>query len=71
MKRSAGAVILCSFTTTVGYGSLIFSDQRALKSFGKLAMSGEIGCIIAALFFLPSLLRLWPQRKADPARAAD
>jgi hypothetical protein len=71
MKRSAGAVILCSFTTTVGYGSLIFSDQRALKSFGKLAMSGEIGCIIAALFFLPSLLRLWPQRKADAVRTAD
>ena len=55
---SGGAVALCSYTTTVGYGSMLFSDNQALQSFGRLAMSGEIACLVAALFFLPSLLHL-------------
>lgn len=56
--RSAGAVLLCSFTTVVGYGSLLYSDFQALVSFGKLAVVGEIACLYTAVFFLPSLLTL-------------
>ena len=59
VKRSGGAVALCSFTTTVGYGSLLVADNQALQSFGRLAMSGEITCIIGAMIVLPSLLHLW------------
>jgi len=42
----------------VGYGSMLFSDNQALQSFGRLAMWGEIACTITALFFLPSLLHV-------------
>jgi predicted RND superfamily exporter protein len=56
--RTAGAVLLCSFTTAVGYASLVFSDVQALESFGKLAVSGEAACAFAAVLFLPSLLAL-------------
>ncbi len=60
VRLSGGAVALCSYTTTVGYGSMLFSDQQALQSFGRLAMTGEIACLAGALFFLPALLKLWP-----------
>ena len=58
VSRSAGAVLLCSFTTIVGYGSLMLSDFQALESFGKLAVTGEIACVLAAVLFLPSVLAL-------------
>jgi predicted RND superfamily exporter protein len=53
---SGGAVALCSYTTTIGYASLLFSDNQALQSFGWLASSGEIACLIGALFVVPSML---------------
>ncbi len=58
VARTGGAVALCSYTTIVGYGSMLFSDNQALQSFGKLAMWGEIACTITALLFLPSLLHV-------------
>ncbi len=58
VKLHLGAVMLCSYTTAIGYGSLLFADNQALKSFGRLAMGGEIACVVAAAFFLPSLLHL-------------
>jgi uncharacterized protein len=59
VRRSGGAVALCSFTTTVGYGSLLVADNQALQSFGHLAMSGEITTLAAALFVVPALLHVW------------
>lgn len=70
VKRSGGAVALCSFTTTIGYGSLLFADNQALQSFGHLAMSGEILAISSALFVLPSLLHLWPPKKPEATPGA-
>lgn len=61
--RSAGAVMLCSFTTTVGYASLLYSDFQSLVSFGKLAVVGEIACLYTAIFFLPSLITLIERAK--------
>ncbi|AKV01829.1 exporters of the RND superfamily [Labilithrix luteola] len=63
VRRSGGAVALCSYTTIVGYGSLVFADNQALQSFGHLAMSGEITCLIAAMLVLPSLLHVWKPRR--------
>jgi len=58
LARTGGAVALCSFTTTVGYSSMLFSDNQALQSFGRLAMSGEIACAAMALVFVPALLHV-------------
>jgi predicted RND superfamily exporter protein len=55
---SGGAVALCSYTTTIGYGSLLFSDNQALQSFGWLAISGEVACLLAALLLVPSILHV-------------
>jgi predicted RND superfamily exporter protein len=64
VRRTAGAVALCSYTTTIGYSSLLFNDFGALQSFGRLAMAGELACILAALFLVPSLVHLLSRRAA-------
>jgi uncharacterized protein len=54
---SAGAAVaLCSWTTIVGYGSLLFARNRALQGFGMMAILGEIACLSAAIVALPALL---------------
>ena len=56
--RIGGAVALCSYTTTSATARSSSPTTRRSQSFGRLAMSGEIACLFAALFFLPSLLHL-------------
>jgi uncharacterized protein len=63
-----GAVILCSWTTIVGYGSLILSFNRALRSFGWYAMLGEVTTLVTALVLLPAMARLVPARSWMSAR---
>ena len=65
---SVGApVFLCSLTTTIGYGSLLFADNRALQSLGKFAIGGELASLITAVFVLPAALALW-QRLRERSR---
>jgi predicted RND superfamily exporter protein len=70
VRRVGGAVALCSYTTVVGYSSLLFSDQQALQSFGHLAMSGEIACITGAMLVLPALLHALGKKKTYRAVTA-
>jgi predicted RND superfamily exporter protein len=50
------AVALCSFTTVVGYASLLFSANQGIRSFGLAALIGEMTCIGAAVALAPALL---------------
>jgi len=59
---TGSAVALCSWTTIVGYGSLLAASNRALKGFGAMAILGEIACLSAAIFALPTLL-IWLHHK--------
>jgi uncharacterized protein len=56
--RTVSAVALCSYTTVVGYGSLWFSSNRGIRSFGFSAMLGELTCLGAALLIAPALARM-------------
>jgi predicted RND superfamily exporter protein len=56
VRRVGGAVALCSYTTVVGYGSMLFADFQALQSFGRLAVSGELACLTGALLLLPAIV---------------
>ena len=67
VSRGGGAVALCSYTTSIGYGSMLFSDNQALQSFGRLAMWGEIACVAMGLLFLPALLTLLLKKRSTPA----
>ena len=55
LAETGSAVALCSTTTIIGYSSLFMASNGALRSFGKLADLGELGCLLAALLFVPSI----------------
>jgi uncharacterized protein len=63
LSASGGAVALCSLTTIIGYATLVTADNQAIQSFGLTAVVGEITCLSAALFALPSVLS-WRDRRA-------
>ncbi|MFI5300387.1 MAG: MMPL family transporter, partial [Polyangiales bacterium] len=56
VQTTGGAVLLCSYTTVVGYASLLFSANKGIRSFGESAMIGELTCITTALIFAPALI---------------
>jgi predicted RND superfamily exporter protein len=58
LRATGGAVALCSLTTTIGYASLLLADSQALRSFGALAILGEVACLAVALVVLPAWLLL-------------
>ncbi len=72
--RTASAVALCSYTTVVGYGSLWFSANKGIRSFGFAAMLGELTCLSAALLIAPALARLIgapPSKRSATSKGAD
>ena len=62
---TGAAVALCSWTTIVGYGSLLAARNQALQGFGWMAILGEVACLSAAIIALPAVL-LW--RRGAAAR---
>ncbi|HTE51501.1 MAG TPA: MMPL family transporter, partial [Kofleriaceae bacterium] len=69
LLASGGAVLLCSMTTIIGYGSLLVSDNAGIRSFGEAAILGEVTCLAAALLLCPALLALG-RRRAERAHSA-
>jgi predicted RND superfamily exporter protein len=67
LASTGSAVLLCSFTTMVGYGSLLLSLNQGIRSFGAAAILGEATCLGAALLFAPALLRA---RRRTPSTTA-
>jgi len=59
---TGSAVALCSWTTIVGYGSLLAASNRALQGFGAMAILGEIACLGAAILVLPGTIA-WLHRR--------
>ncbi len=57
LAETGSAVALCSSTTIIGYSSLLIASNGALRSFGKLADLGEIGCLLSALLLVPAVTR--------------
>lgn len=69
VRETGGAVGLCSFTTIVGYGSLLIAQNQAFVSFGTLAVLGEVTSMLAAVITLPALLLVvhrWKKRTNTP-----
>jgi predicted RND superfamily exporter protein len=66
LTTTGGAVFLCSLTTIIGYGSLLLSENRGIRSFGAAAILGEATCLWTGLFVAPALVQ-WLHRHR-PAR---
>ena len=58
LAETGSAVALCSSTTIIGYSSLLIASNGALRSFGKLADLGEVGCLLSALLLVPAVARV-------------
>jgi hypothetical protein len=70
-RGTGPAVVLASLTTIIGYAVLLLADNRALVSFGALAILGEVTTLGGALLLLPATLLLWPgwrSRAREPRR---
>jgi predicted RND superfamily exporter protein len=67
LRTTGGAVFLCSYTTIVGYGSLLLSENLGIRSFGLAAMLGELTCLVVALILAPALLWVTAPRAAREA----
>jgi predicted RND superfamily exporter protein len=70
VRRTGGAVILCSLTTTLGYVALAGSMNLAVRSMGAAAVLGEIACLLAAVLVLPAGL-LWLEQRRGSAKVAE
>jgi predicted RND superfamily exporter protein len=62
VSATGGAVALCSWTTIVGYGSLLVAQNQALRGFGAMAILSEVACLSAAILALPAVLILAERR---------
>jgi predicted RND superfamily exporter protein len=62
VRATGGAVALCSLTTSIGYAALLVADNQALRSFGNMAILGEVACLSAAVVGMPAFL-VWRERR--------
>ncbi|HET7502477.1 MAG TPA: MMPL family transporter [Kofleriaceae bacterium] len=65
LRTSGAAVFVCSLTTIIGYGSLLISDNLAIRGFGQASLIGEIACVTTALVLVPALLALRHKPRMD------
>ncbi len=70
LRRTGGAVILCSLTTLLGYLALVGSVNYGVRSLGRAAVAGEISCLLAAVLVLPAALLWWDRRGRSPVQPA-
>jgi hypothetical protein len=66
LRTSGSAVFVCSLTTMIGYGSLLISENLAIRGFGQASLIGEIACVTTALVLVPALLALRRRPGIDP-----
>ena len=69
LATTGSAVAVCSYTTIVGYGSLVLSQNLGIRSFGLAAMLGELTCLAVAVFLAPALL--WATAPALARRGSE
>ena len=67
--RSTGEhITISAFTTMLGFGGLLFSIHPGMRSIGEMAVLGIGLTLFAALFLLPSLLKVLELRQPSPKK---
>jgi uncharacterized protein len=69
VRTTGSTVLLCSYTTSVGYGTLMLSANGGIRAFGLAALIGEVACITMALVVAPVCLSVL-RRRADRGKSA-
>ena len=65
----AAACFLTSFTTAIGFGSLLVSKTQILARFGVTAALGVMAAYVVTIFFLPAVITYCRVPKRLPASA--
>ncbi|HUS27423.1 MAG TPA: MMPL family transporter [Kofleriaceae bacterium] len=63
LRTSGSAVLICSLTTMIGYGSLLVSENLAIRGFGTASLIGEVTTVLTALVLVPALLAIGNRRR--------
>jgi len=66
--HTGSAVVLCSWTTIIGYGTMMWAHNQAMVSFGLMAVIGEVCCLIFALIFMTAWLSVKERKTATVAK---
>ncbi len=62
IHETGQSLFLSAVTTVIGFGSLVFVDNRGLSSLGYMCSFGIIICAMSSVVILPAMLRLWGKR---------
>ena len=62
LRTIGGGVLLCSYTTSVGYATLMLSSNGGIKAFGLAALLGEVACVSIAVLVTPAWLAVLRRR---------
>lgn len=62
-KSTGKAVFVSGLTTFSGFASLILAKHQGIRSLGEVMALGVALCVISALTFLPTVLKMWDSRK--------
>jgi predicted RND superfamily exporter protein len=65
VATTGSTVLLCSYTTAVGYGTLMLSANGGIRAFGLAALVGEVACITMALIVAPVFLARLRDRSGE------
>ena len=65
LRTTGRAMVMCSLTTILGFGSLATARYQAVSTMGWVTIFGMGFCLMTALFFLPTLLILWKGRQGE------
>jgi hopanoid biosynthesis associated RND transporter like protein HpnN len=72
LSRATGqGIMVAALTTILGFGTLMISNHRGIKSLGLALSLGVTCCMLTALVFLPALLRLKSLRRAEQSTGED
>ncbi|HRP68277.1 MAG TPA: MMPL family transporter [Turneriella sp.] len=70
LSSTGSAVFLCSWTTIIGYGSMLGAKNQAMASFGLMAVIGEISCLVFAMIFMTAYLGRREDKRAKLRESA-
>ena len=66
------ATTLSAMTTVAGFGTLALGGHQGVASLGFILAAGVVGILLAALFVLPAILRVWsPFPKPEDAASQE
>jgi predicted RND superfamily exporter protein len=71
LRSTGGTVMVCSLTTTIGYLSLMASDNLAIRGFGLASLIGELTCMVAAFVIVPAIIALPALTRDDDVGCPD